>query len=51
MADLIDYWSVDFDYSDDTFHNQWQAYRRARPALATQSDWHEYPEPGRTRSS
>jgi adenine-specific DNA-methyltransferase len=47
-SDLIDYWSVDYDFSDDVFHNQWQAYRtREDPALATQSDWHEYPEPGR----
>jgi adenine-specific DNA-methyltransferase len=47
-SDLIDYWSVDFDFSDEVFHNQWQAYRtRENPALATQSDWHEYPKPGR----
>ena len=47
-ADLIDYWSVDVDYRDETFHNQWQSYRtREEPALATQSDWHEYPAPGR----
>ncbi len=47
-SDLIDYWSVDFDHRDETFHNQWQAYRtRAEPALATQSDWHEYPGAGR----
>jgi adenine-specific DNA-methyltransferase len=46
-SDLIDYWSVDFDFSDEVFHNQWQAYRtRENPALATQSDWHEYPQPG-----
>lgn len=46
-SDLIDYWSVDYDFSDDVFHNQWQSYRtRETPALATQSDWHEYPEPG-----
>jgi DNA modification methylase len=46
-SDLIDYWSVDFDFSDDVFHNQWQTYRtRENPALATQSDWHEYPETG-----
>lgn len=46
-SDLIDYWSVDFDFRDEVFHNQWQAYRtRESPALATQSDWHEYPEPG-----
>jgi adenine-specific DNA-methyltransferase len=47
-SDLIDYWSVDFDHRDETFHNQWQAYRtRGEPALSTQSDWHEYPGPGR----
>lgn len=46
--DLIDYWSVDFDFDDEVFHNQWQAYRtRDDPALETQSDWHEYPESGR----
>ncbi|MGH2868282.1 MAG: site-specific DNA-methyltransferase [Solirubrobacteraceae bacterium] len=47
-TDLIDYWSVDFDFSDEVFDNQWQAYRsRDEPTLATQSDWHEYPGPGR----
>ena len=47
-SDLIDYWSVDFDFSDEVFHNQWQAYRtRQDPVLATQSDWHEYPGAGR----
>lgn len=47
-SDLIDYWAVDFDYTDDTFHNQWQAYRtREDPKLAEQSEPHEYGEPGR----
>jgi adenine-specific DNA-methyltransferase len=47
-SDLIDYWSVDFDFSDEVFHNRWQAYRtREHPVLATESDWHEYPQPGR----
>jgi adenine-specific DNA-methyltransferase len=23
----IDYWSIDWNYSDDTFHNEWQNYR------------------------
>ncbi len=46
-SDLIDYWSVDFDFTDEVFHNQWQAYRtRENPSLATQSDWREYPKPG-----
>lgn len=47
-ADLIDYWSVDFDFSDEVFHNQWQAYRtRDQPVLPTESDWHDYSGPGR----
>ncbi|MBS1890800.1 MAG: site-specific DNA-methyltransferase [Actinobacteria bacterium] len=47
-SDLIDYWSVDFDYTDDTFHNQWQAYRtREQPTLARESEPHEYGEAGR----
>lgn len=47
-SDLIDYWSVDFDHTDDTFHNQWQAYRtREEPKLARESDPHEYEEAGR----
>ena len=47
-SDLIDYWSIDFDHRDETFHNQWQSYRtREEPKLVTESDWHEYPEPGR----
>lgn len=23
----IDYWSIDWNYKDDTFHNEWQSYR------------------------
>jgi DNA modification methylase len=47
-SDLIDYWSVDFDYTDDTFHNQWQAYRtREEPKLTRESGPHEYEEAGR----
>jgi adenine-specific DNA-methyltransferase len=47
-SDLIDYWAVDFDYTDDTFHNQWQAYRtREEPTLARESDPHGYEEAGR----
>jgi len=47
-SDLIDYWSVDFDYTDDTFYNQWQAYRtREEPKLARESDPHEYEQAGR----
>jgi adenine-specific DNA-methyltransferase len=46
-SDYIDYWAVDWDFKEDTFHNQWQSYRtRKHSTLATESDWHNYPSPG-----
>jgi len=27
FTDCIDYWAVDFNYRDDTFHNMWQSFR------------------------
>ena len=27
FTDYIDYWAVDFDYKEDTFHNMWQSFR------------------------
>jgi len=33
-SQLVDYWAVDWDYKDDTFHNQWQSYRtRKNPKI------------------
>ena len=29
-SQMIDYWAVDWDFKDDTFHNQWQSYERAK---------------------
>ena len=26
-SQMVDYWAVDWDFKDDTFHNQWQSYR------------------------
>jgi len=50
-SDLIDYWSVDFDYSDDdVFHNEWQSFRsKSTPDLELESDWHDYEAAGRRR--
>lgn len=32
--DYIDYWAVDWDFKEDTFHNQWQDFRtRKDPSL------------------
>jgi adenine-specific DNA-methyltransferase len=46
-SQLIDYWAVDWDYKNDTFHNQWQAYRtRKEPKLELETK-HTYPAAGR----
>ena len=42
----IDYWAVDWDNKDDTFHNEWQAYRTRRSRELKLDTAHEYAEPG-----
>ncbi|MCL4553168.1 MAG: PKD domain-containing protein, partial [Candidatus Marsarchaeota archaeon] len=42
----IDYWAVDWDNKDDTFHNEWQAYRTRKSRELKLAVEHEYPEPG-----
>ncbi len=42
----IDYWAVDWDYRDDTFHNQWQTYRTKKGPKILLRTFHEYEEPG-----
>jgi hypothetical protein len=42
----IDYWAVDWDYRDDTFHNQWQTYRTKKEPKILLRAFHEYDEPG-----
>ena len=43
----IDYWAVDWDFRNDTFHNQWQSFRtRKEPTLQRQVA-HQYDEVGR----
>ena len=40
FTDLIDYWAVDFDYKNDTFHNMWQSFRtKKHPKLSTEADY------------
>lgn len=42
----IDYWAIDWDYKDDTFHNQWQSFRtRKDPKIALEAA-HTYETPG-----
>jgi SAM-dependent methyltransferase len=45
-SDWIDYWAVDWDYQDDTFHNQWQSYRTRRDRTLLLQAAHRYEEPG-----
>ena len=46
-SDFIDYWSVDFEFNEDIFHNQWQDYRtRSKRDLELTTDWHEYNKGG-----
>jgi adenine-specific DNA-methyltransferase len=46
-SQLIDYWAVDWDYKNDTFHNQWQAYRtRKEPKIELETKY-TYPASGK----
>jgi DNA modification methylase len=44
----IDYWAVDWNNEDDTFHNEWQTYRTKSRNLEL-SVSHEYATPGEYR--
>jgi len=47
-SDYIDYWAVDSDWNEDTFHNMWQSYRtRKERKLELKSDGHAYETKGR----
>jgi DNA modification methylase len=36
----IDYWAVDWNYREDTFHNEWQSYRtRKDPKIELKAKW------------
>ena len=40
FTDYIDYWAVDWDYKDDTFHNGWQSFRtRKNPKLEIKASY------------
>ncbi len=45
----IDYWAVDWDNSDDTFHNEWQTYRTRKDKGLARETSHTYAEPGKYR--
>ena len=45
-SDWIDYWAIDFNYRDDTFHNQWQSYRTRQARTLLLRVNHTYEQPG-----
>lgn len=45
-AQMIDYWAVDWDFKDDTFHNQWQSFRTQQDPKLELKAKYEYAEPG-----
>ena len=45
-AQWIDYWAVDWDNKDDTFHNEWQTYRTRKVRTLERSAAHTYDAPG-----
>jgi DNA modification methylase len=46
-SDYVDYWAVDWNFSEDTFHQGWVAYRtRKDRSLHLASDPHTYGGPG-----
>lgn len=46
-SDYVDYWAVDWNFSEDTFHQGWVTYRtRKDRSLELDSDPHQYEEAG-----
>ncbi len=45
-SQMIDYWAVDWDFKDDTFHNQWQSYRTRQDTKFELTATYDFPEPG-----
>jgi len=50
LTGYIDYWAVDFNYRDDTFHNMWQSFRtKKHPTLETKCS-HTYEKAGKYKA-
>ena len=43
----IDYWAVDWNYRDDTFHNEWQSYRTKQNPKIELLATHAYEKKGK----
>jgi len=44
--ELIDYWAIDWDYDNETFHNQWQSFRLKKEPKVEYEASHNYEEKG-----
>jgi len=44
--ELIDYWAIDWDYKNDTFHNQWQSFRVKKNLRVDYQARHKYEDVG-----
>ncbi len=44
---LVDYWAVDFDYKEDTFHNMWQSFRTRKKRALELTAHNDYDAPGK----
>ena len=48
-SQMLDYWAIDWDFQDDTFHNQWQSYRTRKEPKLTLSAAYTYEAAGTYR--
>lgn len=42
----VDYWAIDWEHKNDTFHNQWQSFRSRKDPKITLEATHNYETPG-----
>jgi len=43
----VDYWAIDWNYKNDTFHNEWQSYRTKQNPKIELTSSHQYEEKGK----
>jgi adenine-specific DNA-methyltransferase len=48
-SQMVDYWAVDWDFKEDTFHNQWQSYRTRKDPKIELHAKYTYSKPGKYR--
>ena len=47
FTDYIDYWAVDFNFRDDTFHNMWQSFRMKKHTNLEKKCSYSYEDSGK----